>query len=261
MVETEFLETATQAAREAGAILQEWRTKFTVSQKTGPADLVTEADLAAQTAIHRRIQGRFPEHAFLGEESLITERGSSPYRWVIDPLDGTGNYVHGNPYYAVSIGLERDDELVLGVIYDPTRDEMFTAIRGGGAMLNGSPIQASRVDRLGAALVVASFPHGVRVESPVISDFLRVLSEAQSVQRTGSAALNLAYVAMGRFDAFWSQSLKPWDMAAGVLLVQEAGGRVTSRGGAPIDIHVPDMVSSNGTDVHEELLALLASNA
>jgi myo-inositol-1(or 4)-monophosphatase len=251
------MEVAQQAAREAGQVLQSWVTKFTVSHKSCAADLVTEADVAAQRAIYERIHSRFPEHNFLGEEGLLTTSGTAPYRWVIDPLDGTSNYVHGYPYYAVSIGLECTGELLLGVIYDPTRDEMFAAIRGGGATLNGRPLHVSAVSVLSQAMLVASFPPGVQPDSLPIQRFLRVLPHAQTIQRTGSAALNLANLAAGRLDGFWSTSLKPWDMAAGVIIVTEAGGRVTKIDGTPLEIEVPDLLSTNGTGIHGELQALL----
>ena len=177
---------------------------------------------------------------------------------MIDPLDGTSNYVHRFPYYAVSIALEVRGEMLVGVIYDPTRDEMFTATRGGGAKLDGRPIFVSRFDRLDRAMVIASFPPGVTADSLPIQRFLKVLPHAQTIHRSGSSALNLAYVAAGRLDAYWSTSLKPWDVAAGSLLVTEAGGRATKMDGSPLAIEVPDVLSSNGTGIHEELSALLS---
>ena len=258
MSEAEFLELAIQAARRAGAVLQECKKQFTVREKGGPADLVTDADVAAQEVIHDLIHARFPDHDFLGEEGLLRNTGTTPYRWIIDPLDGTSNYVHGFPYYAVSIGLECAGELIAGVIFDPNRDELFSAVRGQGARLNGHPIRASQVPSLRDAMVVASFPPGVRPDSPAIRRFLQVLPHAQTIHRTGSAALNLAYVASGRLEAFWSASLKPWDIAAGVLIVREGGGRVTQMSGRDLDIEVPDLLSSNGTALHTELQGLLA---
>lgn len=256
MHETEFLNVAREAARAAGRVLEEWAEKFTVSEK-GPADLVTEADVAAQKVIHERLVTRFPTHGFLGEESL-THAGSSEYRWIIDPLDGTSNYVHRFPFYAVSIGLERAGELLVGVVYDPNRDEMFSAIRGQGATANGRPLCVTRRTRVADCLLIASFPPGATATHPAIQRFLKVLPIAQSVQRSGSAAMNLAYVAAGRLDGFWSQSLKPWDMAAGALLVTEAGGRITRGDGGPFDVNYPDMLATNGTAMHDELATLLA---
>lgn len=259
MSETEFLETAIDAARTAGSVLLEWQDRFTVSEKNR-SDLVTEADLESQEVIASLIGQQYPEHGLLGEEGLEKSDGGSGYRWIIDPLDGTGNYVHGIPYFAVSIALECDGDLAVGVVLDPTRDEFFTAVRGQGAHLNGQrlSVSADRISSLEQALVMASLPVGVESsDDPAIARFLRVLTVAQHTQRTGSAAMNLAYLAAGRLDAFFSTSLKPWDMAAGALLVREAGGRVTDLSQAPFDISVPSLLASNGSDVHRQLAALL----
>lgn len=259
VIERHYLQAAQEAARAAGEVLREWADRFTVSEKA-PADLVTEADVAAQAAIYERLHSQFPEHGFLGEESLSIAGKDSDCRWVIDPLDGTSNYVHRFPYYAVSIGLERQGEMIVGVIYDPTRDELFSAIQGGGAALNDRPLRPSRFARLSEAMVIASFPPGVTAESQAMRRFLKVLPHAQTIHRSGSSALNMAYVAAGRLEAYWSTNLKPWDMAAGVLLVREAGGRVTRTDGGPFDIEVPDMLCSNGTGLHDELAVLLSIN-
>jgi len=255
----DFLAAAEEAARAAGRVLQDWAGRFTVSEK-GPADLVTEADLASQAAIHRILSAHFPDHGFLGEEGLQSSPGGTEYRWIIDPLDGTTNYVHRFPYYAVSIGLEFRGKLAAGVIYDPSSDELFAARRGAGATLDGRSIRVSRFDSLKQAMVIASFPPGVTADSLPIKRFLKVLPHAQTIHRSGSAALNLANVAAGRLDAFWSASLKPWDVAAGALIVAEAGGRVTTMSGNPLDINIPDLLCSNGTGIHEELSALLSGN-
>ena len=258
MVEAEFLTVADAAARAAGQVLEDWAEKFTVCEK-GPADLVTEADVAAQKVIHEQLVDRFPTHGFLGEESL-THAGTSEYRWIIDPLDGTSNYVHRFPFYAVSIGLEKAGELILGVVYDPNRDEMFHGLRGQGAFANGKRLCVTKRTRVADSLLIASFPPGATAEHAAIRRFLKVLPVAQSVQRSGSAAMNLAYVAAGRLDGFWSQSLKPWDMAAGVLLVTEAGGRVTRADGGPFDVNKPDLLATNGTVMHDELAGLLSGH-
>ena len=252
----ELLETAEQAARIGGRVLQEWADKFTPREKS-PANLVTEADFASEKAIFNFIHERFPDHRFLGEEGLHQDDGCSPYRWLIDPLDGTSNYVHGFPYYAVSIGVEQDGALVAGAIYDPSRDEMFSAAIGKGATVDGRPLQVSQRDDLASALCMASLPVKTTRDDPAVQSFLRVLEAAQHVQRTGSAALNLASVAAGRVEAFWSTSLKPWDMAAGVLLVQESGGRVTQTSGGPFSVDVPDLLASNGTPLPDVLVSLL----
>jgi myo-inositol-1(or 4)-monophosphatase len=249
----EFLQAAEEAARRAGHVLRAWSSKFTVREKSR-SNLVTEADFASQQAIHEFLGGRYPQHGFHGEEGLNEERPDSPYRWVVDPLDGTTNYVHGFPYFAVSIGLEFQRELVAGVVFDPTRDEMFLAARGCGATLNRRPLRTSDVSELGQAMVVASLPVATRADDIAVRRFLNVLPHAQTVQRTGSAALNLAYVAAGRVDGFWSTSLKPWDMAAGVLLVQEAGGLVTGVEGGTFDLEVPNLLATNGSGIHQELI-------
>ncbi len=257
MSDGEFLTAAEAAARQAGDILLHWADKFTVRHKSHTADMVTEADLAAQTAIHETLSQRFPDHGFLGEEGLQEGSGDSGYRWIIDPLDGTSNYVHGYPSYAVSIGLEHEGEMAAGVIFDPNRNELFAAALGDGATLNGQAIQVSETDELSRSMLVASFPPGVSREGPEIGRFLNVLPHAQTIHRTGSAALNLAYIASGRMEGYWSTNLKPWDMAAGVLIIHEAGGSVTTTGGEPLNLERADMLATNGTAIHAQLSALL----
>ncbi|MEZ6058671.1 MAG: inositol monophosphatase family protein [Planctomycetaceae bacterium] len=245
------------AARIGGAILEDWGARFTAREKS-PANLVTEADLASERAIHEHLVAQFPSHRFLGEEGLHSGAADSPYRWIIDPLDGTSNYVHRFPYYAVSIGLEYLGELVVGVIYDPNRDEMFSAAMGCGATMNGADIAPSLTSSIGEAMCVASLPVKVTRDHIAIQRFLKVLDEAQTVQRTGSAALNLCCVACGRIDAFWSSSLKPWDMAAGVVIVREAGGDVTRGDGQAFDVNRPDLLATNGTALQARLQFLLS---
>ena len=252
----EFLQTAEEAARIGGQVLRQWSTRFTVQEKSR-ANLVTEADHTSQQAIHQFIAGRFPHHDFLGEEGLCTAHADSRYRWIIDPLDGTTNYVHGFPYYAVSIGLEQQGELVAGAIYNPCTEEMFLAAAGCGATLNRKPLRCSKVEALAEAMTIASLPVASSPADPAVQRFLKVLGHAQTVQRTGSAAMNLAYIAAGRVDAFWSASLKPWDMAAGVLIVREAGGCVTKLDGSSFNVDHPDLLASNGSAIHSELSRLL----
>lgn len=256
MGDEEFLSTATLAARKAGEVLEHWASRFSVREKSR-ANLVTEADFASQEVIHNHIQARYPEHGFLGEEGLSLPSPDSPYRWIIDPLDGTSNYVHRFPYYAVSIALEMAGEMLLGVIYDPNRDEMFTAVKGQGARINGIAMAPTEVDVLGSALAVASLPVATRPDDPAVARFLKVLPVAQSLQRTGSAALNLAYVGCGRMDLYWSSSLKPWDMAAGSLIVREAGGRVSRLDDSPFVVDEPEILASNGTKIHQEFCRLM----
>lgn len=253
----EFMQSAEEAARRGGNVLRAWSSKFTVREKSR-SNLVTEADFASQQAIHDFLRGRYPNHGFHGEEGLDEVRPDSPYRWIVDPLDGTTNYVHGFPYFAVSIGLEFEGKLVVGAIYDPTRDEMFLAASGSGATLNRRPLHRSDVTNLSQAMVVASLPVATSPEDMAVKRFLKMLSHAQTVQRTGSAALNLAYVAAGRLDGFWSTSLKPWDMAAGVVLVEEAGGKVTRVDGGAFQVGEPNLLASNGSNIHQELMKHLA---
>ena len=252
----EILATAVEAAHLGGKVLQDWVGRFSVSEKSR-ANLVTEADHASQELIHQTISARFSDHSFLGEEGLCHESETSDYRWVIDPLDGTSNYVHGFPYYAVSIGVENDGELVAGVIFDPNRNETFAATLGDGATLNGQPISTSGETDLSAAMAMASLPVGGDEHDPAIKRFLRSLKHLQTVQRSGSAALNLACVACGRIDAFWSSSLKPWDVAAGVLIAQEAGGAVTNLEGSKIDIMIPDILATSSRRIGQELTGIL----
>lgn len=246
---------ADEAARLGGRILQEWRAKFTAREKS-PKNLVTEADIASQQAILQFILARYPDHQFLGEEDLC-RAGSAPYRWIIDPLDGTSNYVHGFPYYAVSIAVECAGELVAGAVFDPNRDELFSAARGAGATRNGERMEVSSPRELSQALCMASLPMKANRADPPVQRFLKLLEAAQHVQRTGSAALNLCGVACGRVDAFWSTSLMPWDMAAGVLLVREAGGVVTATDGGVFDVNKPDLLASNGPPLHDAVAAIL----
>ena len=250
---------AVDASRRGGDVLQSWASRFTVSEK-GPSDLVTEADIASQTAVVETISAVYPDHDLLGEEGLSRALGKSPYRWIIDPLDGTSNYVHGFPYYAVSIGVEYEGELVAGVIYDPNRDELFSAIRGEGAWMNGGKIQPSKSHQLSDAFLVASLPRRAAPESVAVRRFLRAMPVSESVQRTGSAALNLAYVACGRIDAFWSSSLCPWDTAAGALLVVESGGIVTAITSGDFRVEQPEILAVNGPELHAAVQKLLKSD-
>ncbi len=252
----EFLQAAEDAARQAGQILRSWSSRFTVREKSR-SNLVTEADFAAQKAIAELLGSRFPQHGLLGEEDLGHDLPEAEYRWIIDPLDGTTNYVHGFPYYAVSIGLEHQGELIAGVVFDPVRDELFMAAKGQGATLNRRRLKCSDVASLDQALVIASLPVATATSDIAVRRFLDVLPHAQSVQRTGSAAMNLAYLAAGRLDGFWSTSLKPWDMAAGVLLVTEAGGRITQVNGDLFQLARPDLLASNGSGIHSEISKLL----
>ncbi len=213
------------AARAGGRVLTDWQGRFTSSTK-GPRDLVTEADLASQSEIRRLVLRAFPGHGFIGEESIVGHAKPvdvDQLRWIVDPLDGTSNYVHGFPAYCVSVALAQGDNLLVGAIYDPERDECFTARCGGGATCNGRPIAASGERDLTAALVAVSFPPHVSANAQAVADFLAVIPHVHSVRRTGSTAINLAYVACGRLDAFWVRRIASWDVAAGLLIAREAG--------------------------------------
>ena len=253
---TDPLTICIDAAQAGAAELDRWRGRFQVREKA-QADLVTDADLAAQQAICGVLREAFPEHGIVGEESETSQRPDNEYCWIVDPLDGTTNYVHGLPHYAVSIALEKQGELLVGVILDPTAEECFSAQRGAGAKLNGEPISVSGVDRLADALVASSFPPRVEPDSEAIAQFVRVLPRSQAVRRSGSAALNLAYLAAGRYDGYWAMNVYAWDVAAGVLMLQEAGGLITGPRREPFDLWNPRLVAANCGNVHAELDQLL----
>jgi len=253
------LEVCEAAARAGGRVLGEWVGRFAVSTK-GPRDLVTEADLAAQAEIRRIVLGAFPGHGFIGEEGGHVGGGPDALRWFVDPLDGTTNYVHGVPAYCVSVALARGDEILVGTVYDPVRDECFSARAGDGARLNGRAIHVSATASVPDALVAVGFPPHVGPDAPSVVDFLAVLPEVQAIRRTGSTAINLAYVACGRFDAFWIRAIAPWDVAAGLLLVAEAGGTLIPlpRGRGPrVSLDQPAFMAAATRPLAEALLALL----
>ncbi len=249
----QWLEAAVAASHLGGRVLQDWIGRFSVREKSR-ANLVTEADEASQVAIVQCLKSRFPDHGFLGEENLNDRSPGTESFWIIDPLDGTSNYVHGFPYYCVSIALSVKGRIVVGVIYDPTRNETFAAAFGLGATLNGLSIATSGETDPTSAMAVASLPVATDPENPAVKRFLKALTQLQTVQRTGSAALNLAYVASGRIDAFWSSSLYSWDVAAGSLLVTEAGGSITSLTGDKFDPFVPSLLAASTAILHQELV-------
>lgn len=258
-----MLNFAIQTARDAGAILVDRLGRALQVSNKGDIDLVTEADLASEKLIIERIKSYYPRHAILAEESGSSEGGSavsgeSDWRWIVDPLDGTTNYAHGYPCFCVSIGLERAGKIEIGVIYDPTRDELFAAERGEGATMNDRRIRVSDVEDLNAAMLCTGFPYNVRERPNFARDFANFTMNAQAVRRDGSAAIDLAYVACGRFDGFWEDGLNPWDVAAGILLIEEAGGRVTDYSGAPLDIYTAKVLASNGL-VHDAMMGVLHS--
>jgi len=240
----ELLNAAVEGARHAGRILAErfGRTR-TIEFKSNSSDMVTDADKAAEAALLEFLRHRFPDHAVLAEESGLKK--GSEFRWIVDPLDGTTNYAHRVPHFCVSVGVEGPDGLLAGAIYDPLRDEMFSAGRGLGATLNGERLVASGVTSLSQSVLCTGFPYDVsaRPEAP-LGLFNRLIPQAQAVRRMGSAALDLAYVAAGRFDGYFEFGLKPWDLAAGALLVWEAGGRMTQVDGQPLNLMCGDVLAA-----------------
>jgi myo-inositol-1(or 4)-monophosphatase len=253
----ELVETCERAARAGAEELLSWRGRFKAREKS-PADLVTDADLASQAAIRAVVAGRFPHHLFMGEEkSAALDVGDDEFVWIVDPLDGTTNYVHGYPCYAVSVAVSKGDHLLAGVILNPLAEELYLAEQGAGAFCNGERLSTSDVQTVGEALVAVSLPPRVGLESPDLADLVRVVQTCQAVRRSGSAALNLAHVAHGRLDAFWATKIQPWDVAAGVLLVREAGGVVTGRDGAEFDLWNPHFAAAAGLELHRNLLETL----
>lgn len=247
----QFLEVAVETAIEAGGILlSEFDQPAKISYK-GEVDLVTQADRRSEDAIVGRLRGYFPKHAIVAEEGGGQE-GDGRHRWIVDPLDGTTNFAHGYPCFAVSIGLEQEGELVAGVVYQPITKELFTASRGEGAYLNERQIQVSQIDHLSTSLLATGFPSAKRARNPNIHYYWNFTLRSHGVRRDGSAALDLAAVACGRFDGFWEFGLHPWDTAAGVLLVREAGGIVTNFSGLPYHVGDYETLASNGR-IHMEL--------
>lgn len=253
----EWLAAAIEAAQIGGAVLRDWMGRFSVREKSRK-NLVTEADEASQAAIVESLRAKFPDHGFLGEENLNERTAGTECFWIIDPLDGTTNYVHGFPYFAVSIALSVQGQLQVGVIHDPLRQETFSAIRGVGAWRNDVRIETSGERDPGQAFGMASLPVATDRENPAVQRFLKSLAHLQTVQRSGSAALNLAFLACGRIDAFWSSSLSAWDVAAGALILEEAGGSITSLTGDTFDIFVPSLLAASTSELREKLLNVLS---
>jgi len=249
-----FLATAVEAVLRAGDIqMASFGASIEVSKK-GAIDLVTEVDFAVERMFRAMIAERFPDHTVLAEELGSAGQREGRFCWIFDPLDGTTNYAHGLPVFASSLALEIEGVVTVGAIYDPTRKELFTASLGGGAYLNGVPMRVSSTPTLLDALLVTGFPYTVHQASEeLVSLFAAFLSEAQAVRRLGSAALDLCYVAAGRMDGFWEQHLKPWDMAAGALMLTEAGGRITAVDGSRFDLRKGQLMASNGV-IHDALL-------
>ena len=281
----DYLHVCEQAARTGGQVVQHWLGRTDVREK-GPADLVTQADFASQEAVRQTVLTAFPTHCLLGEENPAASADpqtqgqtaqplafgedvktgaacpgrdtnqtskSAEYRWIVDPLDGTTNFVHGIPHYCVSLALERRGELLVGAVFDPTRNECFTAAAGQGSRLNGQPIRVSNISDLSEAVAAVDFPPNVQRDAPDLRLFLRILDRCQAIRRTGSSALNLCYLAAGRFDLFWSYSTKVWDVAAGVLIVREAGGIVTSPTGGAFVLDEAHFLAAANPQLHTQL--------
>jgi myo-inositol-1(or 4)-monophosphatase len=251
------LDTAIRAAKTAGQLLQERQAGCTVREK-GPLDLVTDVDIVAQQCIRKVIQEDFPDHGFLGEESSVTEhqQGKQEVRpqWIVDPIDGTVNYIHGLPFYAISIALAVGREIQVGVIYDPSHDELYQAMRGNPAHCNGCPLSTSNTASLSAALLAFGFSTKSEEQQQLLDTWRHFSLRTHGLRRTGSAALNLAYLTSGRVDAFYARGVHSWDVAAGILLVECAGGKVTDGQGKPFDMHQQrEILASNG-QLHEALI-------
>jgi myo-inositol-1(or 4)-monophosphatase len=252
-----YSETAAAIALEAGALLRYYFERRVTFEMKGDYDLVTEADKASEKLVIERLKQHFPEHAIVAEEGGGHEN-SSGYRWYVDPLDGTTNFAHSYPVWNVTLALEKDGELIAGVVFNPNRDELFTAERGAGAFLNGARIQVSKAKFVKDSLLCTGFPNHNRATNPNIHYFHELAMSAHGVRRSGSAAIDLADVACGRLDGFWEIGLSPWDMAAGILLVEEAGGICTDMEGGKHHLKSPHILTDNRL-IHSELLGRFAA--
>ena len=251
-----YLETAAEIAREAGALIIAYFEKRIGFELKGDYDLVTEADRASERLVVERILSHFPTHSIVAEEGG-NHAGASEYCWFVDPLDGTTNFAHGFPMFNVSIGLAQAGSMAAGVIFDPLRGEMFAAERGAGAYLNNRRIHVSRAIKLEEALLATGFPSRKRHANINVHFFHQVSMVTHGVRRGGSAALDLAYVACGRLEGFWEFGLNPWDMAAGTLIIEEAGGKVSDMKGGPLDLRGPHVLADNGA-IHQQAIDLFA---
>ena len=252
----DYLNAAIEIAREAGALLEELSTQPLDINYKRRADLVTVADRRSEALIVGRLRERFPDHAIVAEEGG-NHQASSDYCWYVDPLDGTTNYAHGFPVYCVTLGLALRNEVIAGVVYDPTRNDLYTAERGAGAFLNSRPLRVSATEKLGESLVATGFPPFATNHDLNVQFYFRFTELSHGIRRAGSAALDLCSVACGRFEGFWELKLNPWDKAAGVLMVTEAGGRVTDVRGGAFNLLGDDVFASNGL-VHAQMLEVFA---
>jgi myo-inositol-1(or 4)-monophosphatase len=253
-----YLATAIEAVLGAGDVQMAHFGRDLRVDKKGAIDLVTEVDLAVERMFRDLIAERFPGHTVLAEELGAAGQRQGRFCWIFDPLDGTTNYAHGLPIFCSSLALEIDGALAVGAVYDPTRQELFTAERGRGAWLNGEPLHVSKADELIDSLLVTGFPYTVQTNPEELTGlFAEFLTRARAVRRLGSAALDLCYVAAGRFEGFWEQKLQPWDVAAGALIVAEAGGTVTTADGGPFHPRAGSVIASNGR-IHETMVTTIA---
>lgn len=254
---TGIREFAIETARKSGALLKGNVGKVSRIEFKGAVDIVTEVDRASEELIMREIREAFPEHGILTEESPELKQ-ASPFKWIIDPLDGTTNYSHGFPFFCVSIAFEEAGEVALGVVFDPMMDELFVAEKGKGAFRNGERISVSSIDELGRGLLATGFPYDLRSSKSNNLDHFSAFSlKAQAIRRAGSAALDLCYIASGRFDGYWEMKLRPWDVAAGALIVKEAGGVVSDFSGGPFSIYGKECLASNGL-IHDQMKRILS---
>jgi len=256
----DYLDAAQEAARRGAEVIESWRSRFSVTEKSR-ADLVTDADHASQRAIFKYLLERYPDHDFLGEEDAEAAAKTglppdAPPTWIVDPVDGTANYVHDIPFYCVSIGLMIDGDLRVGIVYDPRAKEMFAAAQGHGATLNGVPIHVSTIPTLRDAMISTGFPANAEKQLRNLEMWKIFSYEAQGIRRTGSTALNMAYVAAGRFDAYWAYDNYCWDVAGGIVLIREAGGHVTCADGAVCDPFRHDILATNQL-LHAEMQSML----
>jgi len=256
----EFLKVAEKTAHRAGRMLADGRPDHLQVEYKGEINLVTQMDKKCEAYIVDQLTTAFPQHAVIAEEGSAVN-SAAEFRWYIDPLDGTTNYTHGLPIYCVSIALERAGDLVCGVIYDPCQEEMFTATKGGGCYLNGRQMFVSLETELPRSLLVTGFPYDIReTTEDNLNNFAAFAKRARAVRRLGSAALDCCWTACGRFDGFWELKLSPWDLAAGVLMVREAGGLVTDLDGTPFDLHSGRILATNGK-IHQQMIAVLMDSA
>ena len=255
----DYADQAAQIARDAGEILRDRFGQPHDVRFKGTIDLVTEADQAAEDLIADRLRTLCPEHDLLCEEGSVGAAVGAAFRWVVDPLDGTTNFAHGLPTFAVSIALEDAGIPVIGVVHDPMRDELFVARQGAGATLNGTPIHVSGVDRLISSILVTGFSYDFERRAQQAEVWRDFLTRVQAIRQTGSAALNLCYIAAGRLDGYWERGISPWDVAAGALIVTEAGGTVTNMRGGPFHSDDREVLASNGT-LHHHLLDVIAAH-